>query len=111
VGYFSNGTEGESYHAQYCARCVHDDSCSIWLLHMMHNYDECNKPQSFLHVLIPRSKDQLGNEQCSMFIARPEPPPTSRTMTHCDHCGMPYHGGACSHLPQTSTQSEGDRER
>ena len=108
MGYFSNGTEGESYHDTYCDRCVHDQDadkgrgCPVWFLHLMHNYDECNKPDSFLHVLIPRSKDKLGNEQCSLFVQRPalehsdlfEPPTAS--MTHCPRCEMPYHGGKCA---------------
>lgn len=62
-------------------------------LHLMHNYQECNKPESFLHVLIPRSKDKLGNEQCAMFLGKASTP---LFPTHCDRCGMPYHGGACA---------------
>jgi hypothetical protein len=70
MGYFSNGTEGMEYEAQYCQHCVHDteQNCPVLLLHYMHNYKECNKGESFLHVLIPRSEDKLGNEQCRMFI-------------------------------------------
>lgn len=73
MGYFSNGTEGEMYEARYCRRCLHNGppdgpGCPIMLLHLIHNYDECNKDDSFLHVLIPRSKYHLGNEQCTMFV-------------------------------------------
>lgn len=74
MGYFSNGTEGEFYFAEYCSRCIHNDEtkgCPVWMLHMEYNYEECNKPHSFLHVLIPRSKDRLGNERCSMFVPAP----------------------------------------
>ena len=71
MGYFSNGTEGEMYEAEYCDRCVHqkvdDGGCAVMMLHLIHNYDECNKPNSFLHVLIPREKDGVRNEQCKMF--------------------------------------------
>lgn len=96
MGYFANGTEGESYQARYCCNCLHDQStCTIWYLHMMHNYAECEKPDSWLHELIPRSKDGCDNERCVMFIQKPEPKPTPRTATHCDRCGLPYHGGAC----------------
>lgn len=71
MGYFSNGTEGMDYEEQYCRRCLHNGppggpGCPIMLLHLIHNYDECNKEDSFLHTLIPRSG--IKNEQCSMFI-------------------------------------------
>jgi len=69
MGYFSNGTEGEVYGEQYCSRCVHGQKCPVMLLHLLHNYDECNNEESMLHVLIPRSKDGVGNEQCAMFFA------------------------------------------
>ena len=74
MGYFSNGTEWEFYEAEYCTRCAHVDGpdgksgCPIVFLHMLHNYDECNKEDSFLHVLIPRRKDGYGNEKCTMFF-------------------------------------------
>lgn len=74
MGYFSNGTEGEMYEDRWCSRCIHRDDqrgCPIWMLHHLHNYEECNKPDSFLHVLIPRSKDDLSNERCSMFVPAP----------------------------------------
>jgi hypothetical protein len=74
MGYFSNGSEGMDYQEHYCAKCVHDgkcvhdekQSCPVWLLHLLHNYEECNKPDSFLHVLIPRTKE--GNGQCALFL-------------------------------------------
>jgi len=72
MGYFSNGTEGMCYEEDYCSRCIHNNKdgpyCPVWTLHMLHNYDECNKPDSFLHMLIPRSNDGLVNEQCRMFV-------------------------------------------
>jgi|SRR6185503_10700741 len=67
MGYFSNGTEGMMYEDRYCDKCVNAPDCWILLQHLMRNYEECNKPDSILHVLIPRSKDGLGNEQCVMF--------------------------------------------
>ena len=69
MGYFSNGTEGDCYREQYCSRCVHDANldCPIWNLHLTHNQSECNNPHSFLHVLIPRSKDGLYNAECRFF--------------------------------------------
>jgi len=74
MGYFSNGTEGDGYFEEYCMRCIHyeeDKMCPVWALHMQHNYAECNKPGSFLHVLIPRAKGGLSNERCKMFIPAP----------------------------------------
>lgn len=76
MGYFPNGTAGEMYEAQYCSRCIHDGDCAVMLAHLMHNYAECNKPKSILHLLIPITKDGLDNEQCKMFVEGkpPEPP-------------------------------------
>lgn len=73
MAYFSNGTEGDMYLEKYCYRCIHwtADSCPVWFLHQLHNYRDCNNAESMLHVLIPRSKDDHRNEQCSMFIRSP----------------------------------------
>lgn len=77
MAYFPNGSSSEWYYEEYCAKCVHDQDvdkgqgCTVWLLHLLHNYEECNKPDSFLHVLIPRSKDGLSNERCKMFVPAP----------------------------------------
>lgn len=70
MGYFSNGTEGALYYEQFCDRCVHDENqgCPIWNAHLMFNYQEGNKPDSVLHILIPRSDDKLSNEACRLFI-------------------------------------------
>ena len=70
MAYFSNGTEGMDYQERYCKRCANDvkQDCPVWLLHLMHSSEQCNKPDNFLDVLIPRSKDGLENEQCKMFI-------------------------------------------
>lgn len=37
------------------------------LAHMLYNYDECNNEKSILHLLIPRTEDGLGNQECKMF--------------------------------------------
>lgn len=68
MGYFPNGTAGVLYEAEWCSRCVHCDGCAVWLAHFTHNYAECNNENSILHLLIPRSKDGLSNEQCQMFL-------------------------------------------
>lgn len=72
MGYFSNGSEGADYEAAYCVRCVHLQGCAVWLAHMLHNYDECNNEKSILHLLIPRSDNGLGNEECLMFHEKSE---------------------------------------
>jgi hypothetical protein len=42
----------------------------IFRPHGLYNYDECNNEKSILHLLIPRSKDDLDNEQCTMFLEK-----------------------------------------
>jgi hypothetical protein len=92
VGYFSNGSEGEAYEAFYCDRCVHqlgpdgNSGCAVWFAHLLHNYDDCDNPNSILHLLIPRSKDDLDNAQCRLFYLKPgaiplPPPDRSEPMT------------------------------
>ncbi len=77
MAYFSNGSAGMEYEAQYCDHCVHqngpdgESGCAIWLAHMVANYSECNDEKSVLHILIPRSKDGLGNERCRLFFPIP----------------------------------------
>ena len=70
MAYFSNGTEGAIYQERYCSRCWHDRDgvCPIIAAHLVYNYDECNKKSSILHILIPRSENGIGNEECLMFI-------------------------------------------
>ena len=75
MGYFSNSSEGMAYEARYCDRCLNqkpnDGGCTVWLAHMLFNYQECNKEDSILHLLIPRSADKLDNAQCTMFVEDP----------------------------------------
>jgi hypothetical protein len=71
MGYFSNGSEGLDYQAQYCDRCVHwsdEYGCPCWQAHETWNYDECNNKASLLHRMIPRTKDGLGNGPCFAFL-------------------------------------------
>ena len=71
MGYFSNGTQADMYEAQFCNNCVHqkpdDGGCAVWLAHLICNYNECNNPDSILHMLIPRTECGLGNDECKMF--------------------------------------------
>lgn len=76
MGYFSNGTEGMDYEAHYCERCVHQGpedgpGCAVWLAHLLHNYDECNNPDSILHLLIPYEDGHSG--ECKMFHEKKAP--------------------------------------
>jgi hypothetical protein len=68
MGYFSNGSEGNSYETAICSKCYWGNKhCAVRSAHWVHNYDECNNPNSILHILIPRdSKGNNGN--CKMFI-------------------------------------------
>ena len=64
MGYFSNGTEGMFYQEEYCCTCANsegDDApgCAIWDAHLLYSYNECNNPNSILHILIPR--DEKGS--------------------------------------------------
>jgi len=70
MGYFSNGSEGDSYAAAYCDRCVHQEKgCAVWDAHFLKNYEECNNKGSILHMLIPRDGDGVNGE-CKMFIEK-----------------------------------------
>lgn len=70
MGYFSNGTEGELYMEKHCVHCAnnhHEEGCAVLDAHM---FDMSNDTLDFL---IPRSKDNLGNDKCRMFrVADPE---------------------------------------
>jgi len=86
MGYFSNGTEGEMYVAQYCQHCRnYTDTgtgslgCAIMDLHLLWNYDavgkNANEDKLFaLENFIPREKDSEGvltvNGQCKMFLVK-----------------------------------------
>lgn len=82
MAYFPNGTAGEYYYAQYCSKCAHwpkgddDPGCSVDIIHNLFNYDQCKDTlegraiETILDLLIPRTKDDLGNERCSMFQNR-----------------------------------------
>ncbi len=70
MGYFSNGSEGADYRAQYCDRCVHADGCAIWGAHLAYNYDALHDAglRTMLDWLIPREADGVFNAECRMFV-------------------------------------------
>ena len=74
MGYFSNGTEGDMFEDKWCSRCVHvgppdGPGCPVMLAHVLHNYNECNNPDSILHLLITRGKAENGfHQECRMFV-------------------------------------------
>jgi len=78
MGYFANATEAEAYFATYCEKCINwtkrngndEESCPIWDMQFMDNYELCNVKDSYLDKLIPRSKDGLSNERCVMFLPK-----------------------------------------
>jgi hypothetical protein len=69
MGYFPNGAAGMQYEAKYCEKCVHHKQngggCAVFLAHLVYNYNECDKTDSILHMLIPLSG--ADNEKCRMF--------------------------------------------
>ena len=82
MGYFPNGSAGADYQDRFCDHCVHDENndCPVWLAHLLYNGRDCNDDESILHLLIPFTKDKLGNEQCLLFVHRKDgepigPPP------------------------------------
>lgn len=91
MGYFSNGSEGDYYEAQYCNRCVHHTTargCPVLDLHLLYNYDQLKKDSTrrALEMFIPAAPNG-GNEQCRMFWERgkggggqPEPLPVPLTI-------------------------------
>ena len=82
MGYFSNGTEGDLYEAEYCANCANYRvleeaacmTCPVLEVHALFNYDQCKDGQLgdaltlLLGTLIPHD---VHNEQCAMFLERP----------------------------------------
>ena len=78
MGYFSSGSEGDAYEAKYCKRCVHlhpEFGCPCINAHQMWNYDECNKPDSVLHKMIPPTGggfDETFNGECRFFREKPD---------------------------------------
>lgn len=95
MGYFSNGTEGADYQAQFCDRCFHDrnNDCPVWLMHLLFNPAEVY--QITLHTFIPRSNNGLVNLECKMFVSsekncRCDPDTLMNVRTGlCMKCGRP----------------------
>jgi len=38
MGYFSNGSEGIDFEAHYCSKCIHEQDCPVWELHLDWDY-------------------------------------------------------------------------
>lgn len=76
MAYFSNGTEGESYQAQWCSRCTHQNGCPVWDAHLLYAYELCNSTEAGKHILdmlIPMRDDGFA-DKCLMFTeVTPEP--------------------------------------
>lgn len=79
MGYFANGTEGEIFQGEYCAKCVHDlkQNCPIWLLHLTWNYEQFDGDgeikKAALDTLIIREHREVPGgfativNRCTMF--------------------------------------------
>jgi hypothetical protein len=78
VGYFSNGSEGDSYRAQFCDKCANDGDekddtgCAVFDAHLLYNYEQHKDEgvRKVLNTLIPR--EGIWNAQCRMFRAKAE---------------------------------------
>jgi hypothetical protein len=79
MAYFSNGTEGDMYEAEYCERCVHhvlwekegDRDCAVLEVHAVYNCDQNKNDMvaDVLGTLIP--EDEEGHTlECRMFILK-----------------------------------------
>ena len=80
MGYFPNGTEGDIWTSENCARCEHwngreekdfeKPGCMVEFIHLNWNYGqkEGSDLQKVMDCLIPRNKEECFNEKCSMFI-------------------------------------------
>ena len=70
MGYFANSTEGDMYEDEFCSKCHHHGRCAVMEAHYVHNYAECNKEDSILHMLIPRGSGGIHNARCKMFVRK-----------------------------------------
>lgn len=73
MGFFSSGNASENYQAAYCFRCAHWNEeateiigCPVWDAHIVGGQSEMRKPDSLLHLLIPREGGR--NLECTMFL-------------------------------------------
>ena len=80
MGYFSNGSMGDSYISQYCENCRNwrdlkdgrGPGCPIWDWHMIWNYNQCADTEigklykDSLEHFIPTGKNGFP-DKCRMF--------------------------------------------
>lgn len=74
MGYFSNGSEGDTFTTYNCDLCVHalKCNCPVWGLHLKYNYNQFDKSETgnllklILDRLIPRDEDGFCR-RCTMF--------------------------------------------
>ena len=77
MAYFSNGTEGSIYEAQYCDKCIHrkdankGECCPVLMLHLLWNGDTEEDRELALDLFIPRKG--IVNEACTMFVEHTAP--------------------------------------
>lgn len=65
MGYFSNSSEADEYESDVCRTCNHYnpcEACPMWEAQQLWNDQECKKPESLLHKIIPRKP--WGNDIC-----------------------------------------------
>jgi hypothetical protein len=81
MGYFSNGTSGDMFEAEWCNRCAHENDemcCPVMLAHILYAYELCNEDAAknpgkhVLDMLIARAEpavEQSGKQKCAMFLS------------------------------------------
>lgn len=80
MAYFSNGTEGDMYEAEYCGKCHWQPEeepyeCQIMFLHALFNYDQCGKDdrakdlKTCLDALIPTDENGFA-DKCNFFLEK-----------------------------------------
>ena len=93
MAYFPNGTSGEIFMHDQCAKCVNwrdkEDGfgCPIMDIHMVYNYGQKGETKEIMTALIPDDKERLCAGECSMFLAnadKAQQPTTNELPTTTD---------------------------
>ena len=83
MAYFANGTEGNQYQQQFCAKCQNwrdngdgrGEGCPVMDAHFLFAYQECNSnsnAKQILDMLIPMNPKTHNALLCNMFISKPK---------------------------------------
>jgi hypothetical protein len=78
MAYFANGSMGQAYEEAWCNQCLHQQGCTIWSLHLEHNYTSDKTIRELLNTLIPVDEDGHPGK-CSMFYEQVKSQEPERT--------------------------------